>query len=649
MLFCSPMGIHLPHALSSAAVFLLGVSANGQVITGVPVSELAAFDQAVTSIMTQYNIPGAALAVTNQGRLVLAHGYGTLDPGGIEPVQPDSLFRVASLSKPITAVAILQLWDQGLIDLDRGAFHYLPDIHTIPGQPRNPQMSQITVRQLLTYCAGWDENLSPDPLNQTTLIAKQLGVTPPANSTALIRAMLSRPLDFTPGARFSYDEFAYIVLGRIVEHVTGMNYEEYIRTQILAPLGIERMRLGNTALIGRIPGEVSYQGFGAGTSVFPYLSSPQPLEYGGSAPIETDDAGSGWVASAVDLNKFWDAIDGRRGGPLLSQAALSQLAAKPNLPDWAHTAYWYGMGFVIVGNSYWWKDGVTDASRSLMVRTNSGSTWTVLFNSFGASDYSHAIDSLLRAVNANVASWPASDLYPMFVTPNTNRPSIQTQDGVLNAASLQRGFTAGSWVALRGVNLATTTESSTSLPLTLAGATVTIGGQPAAIGYASPTELHVQAPSGVPFGAVVVDVTTNGMSSGPAIGELRPHAPGLYTFTSGGATYVSATFADGTPVGDPAKLAGAVAARPGTVVTITGSNFEGSASGVQVSSAQPLSTLPLVKVGGVAASVISAVLAGTGLYQVTFTIPAVSSGDQTLSLSYAGSFAQGGLFITVGS
>src|SRR5579884_4463716 len=94
--------------LSSSLVALsLATALNAQ--TGTPVPSLAAFDQAMTQVMSQYNVPGGALAITANGKLVLARGYGFANTANNTPMQPDSLFRIASLSKPITATAILLL------------------------------------------------------------------------------------------------------------------------------------------------------------------------------------------------------------------------------------------------------------------------------------------------------------------------------------------------------------------------------------------------------------------------------------------------------------------------------------------------------------------------------------------------------------
>ena len=626
--------------------FLLG-SLSAQIsITGPAVPELAVYDQIVTGIMAKYSIPAAQFAITRQGKLLLAHGYGTLDPGGQTPVQPDSLFRLASLSKPLTAVAILRLWDQGKIDLDRSAFSYIPELQPLPGKQPDSRLSRITVRNLLQHSGGWDVDISADPFDQTVSIAQEVGKTPPASSEDIIRVMMGRPLDFDPGTRFAYSNFGYCVLGRIIERLSGMSYEQYVRTKILAPLGIEKMRTGNTLDAGRIPGETGYVSPANAPSVFPFGPKKVPLPYGGWY-LEAMDANAGWVASVPDLLKFWNAIDGRLGGPLLSAAAIAELSARPNLPDWAGQTAWYGMGFRIVptgSGAHWWHDGDLEGTRSLAVRTVNGYNWAILFDKEGSTNFISEADSAFWNALSHVKTWPATDLYPSFATPAVNRPAIQTQDGVVNGASFLRGFTAGSWASIFGVNLAGSTRSwasadfkGNSLPLALDGVSVKIGGQAAAVAYISPTQINVQIPAGLAAGAVTIEVVRNGQSSGPALGEVRTAAPALFTYNG---PYAAAVFTDGT-------LVGTRPARPGDRVSLYGSNFESAAAGSVIRAAVPLAALPAVKVGGAAAKVEYAGLTGAGLYQVNIVVPDVPNGDQAVDLTYAGATTQKGVLLSI--
>jgi N-acyl-D-amino-acid deacylase len=190
--------------------------------TGLKVESLAAYDEVMTRILAQWQVPGGALAVMKGDRLVLARGYGLADRDAGEPVQPDSRFRIASLSKPITAVAILQLVEQGRLDLDAKALRVLEDLQPAEASV-DPRIWEITVRQLLQHTAGWDRAETADPLfpPRSVEAAQALGAPQPASCETVIRYAFTQPLDFDPGTRFGYGNLNYCILGRIVERVTG--------------------------------------------------------------------------------------------------------------------------------------------------------------------------------------------------------------------------------------------------------------------------------------------------------------------------------------------------------------------------------------------------------------------------------------------
>ncbi len=129
--------------------------------TGEPVPELASFDQFAARLMTKWKVPGLALAVMKDGRLVMARGYGLADLEARQPVRPDSLFRIGSISKCFTMVGILKLVEEGKLDLDARAFELL-GYEPAPGVNPEPRLASITVRHLLTHTGGWDRDRSGD-------------------------------------------------------------------------------------------------------------------------------------------------------------------------------------------------------------------------------------------------------------------------------------------------------------------------------------------------------------------------------------------------------------------------------------------------------------------------------------------------------
>ncbi len=224
-------------------------------VTGRAVPELAAFDRAVAELMATWGVPGAQLSVAKDGRLVLDRGYGFGDIEAGEPVQPGSRFRIASVSKALTAVAVLTLVDAGKLALEDRAFPLLA-LEPPANATVDPRLAAVTVRDLLVHAGGWDSAASGDPqsLPWSRTAAATVGAPDPPDGPAIVRFMLGWGLDFDPGAKSVYSNFGFNVLGRVIEQVAGEGYEDYVAARVLAPAGVADMRLAGTRLAERAPG-----------------------------------------------------------------------------------------------------------------------------------------------------------------------------------------------------------------------------------------------------------------------------------------------------------------------------------------------------------------------------------------------------------
>src|SRR5947207_1547750 len=204
------------------------------------------FDREIQKFMAARNIPGGALAVVKDRRLVYTRGYGWADRENKIPVKPASLFRIASVAKPFTAVAVLKLVEEDNLSLDARVFDLLASGTDAPkptvGKP-DERWKQITVQHLLHHTGGWDRDKSFDPMFRARQIAKALGIASPPAPRDIIRYMLGQPLDFDPGTRYAYSNFGYCILGRVIEKIAGVSYEKFVQDKVLAPIGIKRMRI----------------------------------------------------------------------------------------------------------------------------------------------------------------------------------------------------------------------------------------------------------------------------------------------------------------------------------------------------------------------------------------------------------------------
>jgi N-acyl-D-amino-acid deacylase len=392
---------------------------------GLPVSgkanpNLASFDRVMEKVVREHHVPGAALAVARNGRIVYARGYGYADRDNKEPVEPNSLFRIASVTKPFTAAAVLELVQSGKLRLNDKVFHVLELKAPLPDSPEvkfDERWKSVTILDLLQHRGGWDSEKSFDPMFRSPAICKEMKVEPPANQEAIIHYMLRRPLDFDPGERYAYSNFGYCLLGRVIEKVSEKRYEDYVKEKVLAPLGIERMRLGKTLPNERAKGEVKYYG-GEGTAIMgPNIGKQEPWAYGCWC-LESMDSHGGWIASAEDLVRFGAAFNRPKQCKILDAKSIQTMFARP--PDAAGenkngkpADSWYGCGWSVRpvggGRENTWHNGSLDGTSTLLVRRSDGLTWAALFNSREAvkgQEPAGEIDGLLHEAADAVKHWP---------------------------------------------------------------------------------------------------------------------------------------------------------------------------------------------------------------------------------------------------
>ena len=396
-------------AWSALGVFLL-IAACDRIDENVPplptsgpeVAALQNFDRVMWSIMHKWEIPGAALAVAKDGHILFARGYGYEDRPGEKLVRPDSVFRIASLSKPITAVTVLRLVDEGKLSLDNPVLEVLPDL----GLPADPRFADVTVQHLLIHAGGWDEEVSGDPMIKRVAVFHESNLPRCAN---VIRFQIDQPLDFAPGSRHAYSNFGYCLLGRVIERASGTDYEEAVQTFVLGPAGTTSMQLGKTPFDQRMNGEVVYHGTGGEN---PYGS------YGKvTFAMEALDSVGGWVGSAIDLVRFASAVDGRSNSAnILQDETIELMVSYPGFTKREGEPDYYAMGWHIhpmESGDIWYHPGSWPGSVALLVRYDQGPIFAAFFNA-RPPDYGKMMEEtgkrMFDAVN-RVRSWPDHDLY----------------------------------------------------------------------------------------------------------------------------------------------------------------------------------------------------------------------------------------------
>jgi serine-type D-Ala-D-Ala carboxypeptidase/endopeptidase len=192
-------------------------------------TDVASLAPQIETIFTQWmqaqHIPGLVYGVVRDGRLITVKGLGTQDQNAKAPVTANSRFRIASMSKAFTALAILKLRDAGKLSLEAPAETYVPELRG--WKYPTSDSPKVTVRDLLHHTAGFVED-NPWGDRQQPL--------PEAEFSAMLRK--GPVFATTPGTRMEYSNLGYAILGRIVSNVSGMRYQDYIGREIMAPLGM---------------------------------------------------------------------------------------------------------------------------------------------------------------------------------------------------------------------------------------------------------------------------------------------------------------------------------------------------------------------------------------------------------------------------
>lgn len=324
--------------------------------------DIVTVDNAIKNFMAAYDIPGAALAVTRNGKLVYSKGYGVADKSTNEAVTPEHRFRLASLSKTFTGVAMLKLVQDGKLGLDDKVFGPGGVLGNDFGiGPYNANLSAITVRQLLQNTSGsWGANTGGDVIGSNPLYT---------NKQFADWVVNARPNPKVPGSSYDYSNVGYFMAGRVIEKVSGKSYINYIREDLLAPLGITQTDIAGKTQAERKAREVVYYGQGSMSLSAYTVNFPRR------------DADGGLISNAPDLLKFITAFDGFTTRPdILNSASITALTTTPTFSTYAcGLARWDSKGI-------WFNYGALPGTRTGFMRANNGLCVVTLFNS--CVDYS---------------------------------------------------------------------------------------------------------------------------------------------------------------------------------------------------------------------------------------------------------------------
>ncbi len=375
-------------------------------------NEYSSFEKTIASFLHRWEIAGASVAVARNGKLIYSKGFGFADKEHDIKVEPYNKFRIASISKLITAVAIMKLQEEGRLSVNDRVFG--PDgILNDPffSNPKDKRVYGITVAHLLSHEGGWTTRWG-DQMFMPLVVSDAMGIKPPVDTKNIIRFALNKNLHFTPGTGKSYSNLGYAILGLVIEKVSGMPYGDFCRNEILAPLGIYDMTLAKNLITGKAPYEVTYYEPGdAERKQSIYTYETVPASYGGN-DIEALGAAGDWLATAPDLMKLLLAVDGFDSkADILSGESIRFMTDTNN-------------GYAPVGwkttisDGTWWRTGTFPGTACMMKRQADGLAWVVLLNSsaWNGPEISTDINYMMARALYSVKNWPDRDLFSYSVS-----------------------------------------------------------------------------------------------------------------------------------------------------------------------------------------------------------------------------------------
>jgi CubicO group peptidase (beta-lactamase class C family) len=306
-------------------------------------------DKAITDYMQKYSVPAVSLAIAHDEKLVYVKAYGTNGSSDSTPVTKNSLFRIASISKPITATGILLLVQRGQLSLDDKVFGSSGLLSEFSSS-NLAGFSDITVSHLLHHTSGNWPNDSNDPMWEE----------PALSGPDLLQWTLDNYPDRGKRGTYAYSNFGFFVLGRVIEKVSGQKYEDFIREQVLTPSGISDMTIGGGPVSQRKPNEVAYA-----------ADHGDPYEIN----VSRMDANAGWLATATDLVRFMVRVDRFAKVPDLLSSATEATMITPS----AGNAY-YACGWHVNEIDSQWHDGIFYGTATDLIRAKIGFSWALLSN-----------------------------------------------------------------------------------------------------------------------------------------------------------------------------------------------------------------------------------------------------------------------------
>lgn len=289
------------------------ITVGAQAPSSLSADKASRVEAAIAEHKGRLGIPGASVAIVKDNQIVFQRAFGLADVENSVPAKATTIYRIASVSKAITAVAAMQLAEKGRIDLDAPIQKYVPAFPV--------KASPISTRQLLAHLSGV-RHYKPGEGERTEHYE---------TLTDALSIFKDDPLEHEPGARFTYSTYGYTLVGAIIEGASGMTFSDYLREHVFKPAGMQNTRPDNVNAL--IPNRAR------GYRPAVYARFDGNFRNGQLMDSSYKLPGGGLVSTAEDMARFAIAVE---SGVLLRQETLDQMSKSQKTRDGAETGYGYG-------------------------------------------------------------------------------------------------------------------------------------------------------------------------------------------------------------------------------------------------------------------------------------------------------------------
>jgi len=366
-------------------------------------------DGIMEKFRAQNGLKGVTVAIVKDEKLIFTKGYGYANEEAQIQASPTHLFRIASVSKLITAVAIMKLVENSKISLDSKVFGKYGILNDEPFlHIKDRRLEKITIRNLLNHSGGWTQHYG-DLAFLPKVVAKGVGESLPVNIDSYIKFVTTHKVHFEPGSHSAYSNLGYVILGKVISKVSGTDYETFVKKEVLEPAGINDMQLGKSFPEEALPNEVKYYQPEDGQPIESYDGSGRmvPKIYGGN-DIHLLSSAGGWLSSAIDLMKLIIVIDSESGvKDILSSESIREMTCvrTPKLDPlgWRATNE----------RGEWWRTGTLLGASALVKRQPDGYSWVILSNTstYKGPHLAVEMNRVMSHILSKVNKWPDYNLF----------------------------------------------------------------------------------------------------------------------------------------------------------------------------------------------------------------------------------------------